>query len=61
MEPQRIEHLDDPRVADYRNLRDATLARERDRFIVEGRGNLLVLLERSPFRPASPHCDPSAR
>jgi tRNA G18 (ribose-2'-O)-methylase SpoU len=53
MEPQRIEHLDDPRVADYRNLRDATLARERDRFIVEGRGNLFVLLERSPLRPAS--------
>jgi len=53
MEPVRIDALDDPRIADYRNLKDAQLARERDRFIVEGRGNLRVLLERSPFRPES--------
>ncbi len=53
MEPVRIETLDDPRIADYRNLKDAQLARDRDRFIVEGRGNLRVLLDRSPFRPES--------
>ena len=53
MEPVRIDALDDPRIAVYRNLKDAQLARERDRFIVEGRGNLRVLLERSPFRPES--------
>ena len=49
----QIEHAEDPRIADYRNLKDAQLARDRDRFIVEGRGNLRVLLERSPFKPES--------
>ena len=53
MEPVRIDALDDPQIADYRNLKDVQLARERDRFIVEGRGNLRVLLERSSFRPDS--------
>lgn len=53
MEPHRIEHFDDPRIADYQNLKDAQLASRRDRFIVEGRGNLLVLLERSPWPPES--------
>ena len=53
MDPVRIEALEDPRIADYRNLKDAQLARDRDRFIVEGRGNLRVLLERSPFVPES--------
>ncbi|MCR9094076.1 MAG: RNA methyltransferase [bacterium] len=53
MDPVRIESLEDPRIADYRNLKDAQLARDRDRFIVEGRGNLRVLLERSPLVPES--------
>jgi tRNA G18 (ribose-2'-O)-methylase SpoU len=53
--PQRIEvlDLDDPRLVDYQNLKDATLASRRGRFIVEGRGTLEVLLERSAFRPDS--------
>jgi len=53
--PQRIEVLDlnDRRLADYQNLKDATLASRRGRFIVEGRGTLEVLLERSEFRPDS--------
>jgi tRNA G18 (ribose-2'-O)-methylase SpoU len=50
---ERVERFDDARIDDYRNLKDARLAAERRRFIVEGRGNLRVLLERSRFRPAS--------
>ena len=53
MDWQPVDDPDDPRVADYRHLRDASLARARARFVVEGRGNLLVLLERSALRPAS--------
>lgn len=45
--------LDDPRLADYRSLTDAELLVRRGRFIVEGRGNLRVLLSRSAFRPES--------
>jgi tRNA G18 (ribose-2'-O)-methylase SpoU len=45
--------LDDPRLAVYRNLKDAELQARRGRFIVEGRGNLRVLLTRSAFRPES--------
>lgn len=48
-----VSDLDDPRLADYRNLRDAELVARRGRFIVEGRGNLRVLLARSAFRPES--------
>lgn len=43
----------DPRLADYRNLKDADLLLRRGRFIVEGRGNLRVLLTRSLLRPDS--------
>lgn len=50
---ERVAELGDPRLADYRNLKDATLLRDRGRFVVEGRANLLVLLERSRFRPES--------
>ena len=48
-----VSALDDPRLADYRNLTDAELLARRGRFIVEGRGNLRVLLSRSAFRPES--------
>jgi len=48
-----VADLDDPRLADYRNLKDAELLVRRGRYIVEGRGNLRVLLARSPFRPES--------
>ncbi len=45
--------FEDPRLDDYRNLKDATLADVRGRFIVEGRGTLRVLLSRSHYRPDS--------
>lgn len=48
-----VSALDDPRLADYRNLTDAELLARRGRFIVEGRGNLRVFLSRSAFRPES--------
>jgi len=50
---ERVFELADPRLADYRNLKDAALLRDRGRFVVEGRTNLLVLLERSAHRPES--------
>ncbi|MBK7952458.1 MAG: RNA methyltransferase [Deltaproteobacteria bacterium] len=50
---ERVAALGDPRLADYRNLKDAALLRDRGRFVVEGRANLLVLLERSHMRPES--------
>ncbi len=53
LEPIRIVDFADPRIADYRNLKDAQLARDRGRFIVEGRGNLNVLLSRAAFAPES--------
>jgi len=51
--PEHVDDFDDPRLADYRNLKDANLRLKRKRFIVEGRGNLRVLLARSRFRPES--------
>ncbi len=48
-----VDDFEDPRLADYRNLKDATLAVARGRFIVEGRGTLQVLLSRSHYRPDS--------
>lgn len=51
--PERIVDPDDPRLADYRNLRDGDLLRRRGRFVVEGRTNLRVLLEHVPLRPES--------
>lgn len=52
---QRIDLNDvgDARVADYRDLKDAALARRRDRFVVEGPGTLDVLLEHGRFEPES--------
>jgi len=52
---QRIEirDFDDPRLAPYRNLKDAELANRCGRFIVEGRTNLEVLLEASIHAPDS--------
>jgi tRNA G18 (ribose-2'-O)-methylase SpoU len=48
-----IRDFGDPRLADYQNLKDAMLASQRGRFIVEGRGNLEVLFARSSYRPVS--------
>lgn len=53
LDTQRVASLDDPRLEVYRNLKDALLQARRGRFIVEGRGNLRVLLTRSAFRPES--------
>lgn len=53
MRRHRVSDLADPRLADYRNLRDASLRDARGRFIVEGRGNLRVLLAQSAYRPES--------
>jgi tRNA G18 (ribose-2'-O)-methylase SpoU len=53
MTPVQIRDFGDPRLSDYQNLKDATLAARRGRFIVEGRVNLEVLLARSAHRPAS--------
>ena len=53
MKPHRIETLDDPRVAVYRNLRDFELRRKQGLFLAEGRANVRCLIERSPLRPDS--------
>lgn len=53
LEREEVADLGDPRLADYRNLKDAELLLRRDRFIVEGRGNLRVLLARTALRPDS--------
>ncbi len=50
---EHVADLADPRLADYRNLKDAELLARRGRFIVEGRGNLRVLLSQSVLRPES--------
>jgi len=43
MEPIRIDMIDDPRIARYRNVRDRVLRKDGERFIIEG----LRLLERA--------------
>lgn len=53
MQTVPVDDFDDPRLGDYRNLKDAALSRERGRFIVEGTGTLRVLLGRSAHRPDS--------
>ena len=53
MQPERVDDFLDPRLADYQNLKDARLLAERGRFMVEGRGNLRVLLERTSITPDS--------
>lgn len=46
----RVDHLDDPRVADFRNLRDRTLWRERGAFVAESEVVLRVLVARGRYR-----------
>ena len=48
-----VQTIDDPRVADYRNLKDADLRERRDLFMVEGRLGIRRLLTVSCFRPRS--------
>ena len=52
-QPQRIASVSDPRVADYRSVRDGELLRRRGLFIVEGRSNLRRLVRESCHRPRS--------
>ena len=53
MKPLRIESIDDPRIASFRDVRDRDLLRERGEFIVEGRANLRRLVHDSPLGPRS--------
>jgi tRNA G18 (ribose-2'-O)-methylase SpoU len=53
MRRETVDDFEDPRLTDYRNLKDSTLAGARGRFIVEGRGTLRILLSRSRYRPGS--------
>lgn len=46
---EQVDDLDDPRLADYRNLPDATLFRERGVFVAEGRLVVRRLLESGRF------------
>lgn len=50
---ERIESLEDPRVADYRNIRDADLMGRRGLFMAEGRLVVRTLLTQSGFRARS--------
>jgi tRNA G18 (ribose-2'-O)-methylase SpoU len=54
-----IEGLRDPRVAVYRNVRDADLRAREGLFLAEGRLNVKRLLSGSPFRPHSVFVTPS--
>lgn len=58
MREVRIESLDDPRVAAYRNLRDADL-RGAQSFLAEGRLNVRRLLTASRFRTRSVFVTPA--
>ena len=49
----QIEAAEDPRVADYRDLRDAQLNRRRGLFVVEGRQTLRTVFEGRRFQPQS--------
>jgi tRNA G18 (ribose-2'-O)-methylase SpoU len=48
-----VESLGDPRVADYRNVRDADLRLREGLFITEGRLNVKRLITVSPYRTRS--------
>jgi tRNA G18 (ribose-2'-O)-methylase SpoU len=50
---ERVESLDDPRVADYRHVPDPELLRRGDVFVAEGRLVVRTLLASSPFRTRS--------
>ncbi len=53
MQPIWVEALDDPRLADYRNVRDADLRRRRGLCMAEGRLVVEQLLRDSPFQADS--------
>ncbi|MEE8409601.1 MAG: RNA methyltransferase [Myxococcota bacterium] len=47
---ERVHDLSDPRLADFRNVRDPALVRERHAFVVESRFVVRALLSQSTFR-----------
>jgi len=49
----RIEDADDPRIADYRDVRDPEWLRRRGRFLAEGRRAVELLLEQPDLRALS--------
>ena len=53
MQMLAVESLDDPRVADYRNVRDADLRVRDGLFMTEGRLNVKRLITVSPYRTRS--------
>jgi tRNA G18 (ribose-2'-O)-methylase SpoU len=53
MRVEEIHDLDDPRVADYRNVRDADLLVKSNLFMTEGRLGVRRLITDSRFRPRS--------
>ncbi|MCH7599204.1 MAG: RNA methyltransferase [Myxococcales bacterium] len=55
-----VENLDDPRLADYRNVRDADLRRSRGVFMAEGRFVVERLVGNSRFRADSLFLTPRA-
>jgi tRNA G18 (ribose-2'-O)-methylase SpoU len=50
---ERVESLDDPRLADYRHVPDPELLRRGEVFVAEGRLVVRALLASSPFRTRS--------
>lgn len=53
MQLHPVESLEDPRLADYRNVRDPELLRQRGLFMCEGRLGVRRLLAAGRFRPSS--------
>ncbi|MFP6623268.1 MAG: hypothetical protein VCC20_07315, partial [Myxococcota bacterium] len=56
MSALNVEHIDslsDPRLDDYRDVRDKELLRDRSLFIVEGRENVRRLIRDSSHQPRS--------
>lgn len=47
---ERVENLDDPRLADFRNVRDPEMVRQRNAFVAESRLVVRILLEKSTYR-----------
>ena len=58
MNVEQVDDLDDPRLADYRGVRDPVRLRESGVFLVEGHHAVEVLFTRSPFPARSLLCAP---
>lgn len=60
MRIERVDVADDPRLDDYRIVRDPELVRRSSRFIAEGRIVVRTLLGESPLKACSVLCDENA-